>query len=61
MKQLSQNKFWTLAEDTRHPEAARSLRKEVEKNIKDENRSKGFRDGDLSWGGSLEGGKVFTQ
>jgi len=47
-------------EDTRHPEAARSLRKTVE-NIKDENRGKGFRDGDLSWGGSLEGGKVFTQ
>lgn len=42
------NKFWTLAEDTRHPEAARLSERSAEKNIKDENRSKGFRDGDLS-------------
>ena len=29
--------------------------------IKDENRDKGFRDGDPSWGGSHEGGEVSTQ
>jgi len=40
-------------EDTRHPE------KEVGQIIKDENRDKGFRDGDLSWGGSH--GEVSTQ
>ena len=40
--------------------AARSLQKEVGKNIKDKNRAKGFRDKDPSWGRSHEG-EVSTQ
>ena len=35
--------------------------KEVEQNIKDRKRDKRVRDRDLSWGGSCEGGEVFTQ
>ena len=35
--------------------------KEVGQNIKDKKRDKRVRDGDLSWGGSCEGGEVFTQ
>ena len=41
--------------------AAQSLPKKVGQNIKDKNRDKGFRDGDLSWGRSYEGGEVYTQ
>ena len=35
--------------------AAQTLQKEVGQNIKDKNRDKRIRDGDLSWGGSREG------
>ena len=38
-----------------------SLRKEVEQDIKDKKTDKRFRDRDLSWGGSYEGGKMSTQ
>ena len=41
--------------------AGHCLQKEVEQNIKDKKRDKRVRDGDLSWGGSCEGGEVFTQ
>ena len=38
--------------------AAHSFGKEVGQNIKDKKRDKTVRDGDLSWGGSHEGGEV---
>ena len=38
--------------------AAHSLQKEVGQNIKDKKRDKRTRGGDLSWGGSREGGEV---
>ena len=38
--------------------AARSLQKEVGQNIKDKKREKRVRDGNLSQGGSHEGGEV---
>ena len=42
-----------LVEDTRHPERANCLQKEVGQNIKGKKRDKRGRDGDPSWGGSL--------
>jgi hypothetical protein len=41
--------------------AAHSLQKEVGQNIKDKKRDKRVRDGDPSWGGGCERGKVSTQ
>ena len=41
--------------------AAQSLQKKVGQNIKDENRDKGIRDRDPSWGGSSDNGGVSTQ
>jgi len=47
-----------LVEDTRHPERANCLQKEVGQNIKDKKRDKRVRDGDPSWRGKLKRGDV---
>ena len=41
--------------------AAQTLQKEVGQNIKGENRTKGIRDRDPSWGGSSDRGDISTQ
>ena len=47
-----------LVEDTRHPERANCLQKEVGQNIKDKKRDKRVRDRDPSQGGSRKRGEV---
>ena len=49
-----------LAEVTRHGER-HSLQKEVRQNIKGKKRDKRVREGDLSLGGSSEGGDISKQ
>ena len=49
---------WQRTPDTQ--KTTQSLQKEVGQNIKDKNRDKGFRNGDMSWGKSHEGEEVST-